>query len=210
MKLIKSSPAVGWVRADKLADEDATREILQLRRRVDELQTELSQARIFAPKGSEDLAQGEEKCTVNFSFIAKLVETREHKNYQTGFTPTWNKIFACIAPLMIHEANEAALKEALDYLSWQENYDQLQKRKDLAGGRFYKFEIQPSDFQLIKVQLCALGLITKNDKARSFKDYGTYWTLTPYGGEVMTQLLAIRRNNVSAAASNEVVVVEET
>jgi hypothetical protein len=39
-----------------------------------------------------------------------------------------------------------------------------------------------------------LGLIAKSDKARSVKDSGTYWTLTSYGDEVMTQVRAIRRN----------------
>ena len=49
------------------------------------------------------------------------------------------------------------------------------------------------DFQTIKVQLRALGLIVKSDKTRSVKDTATYWSLTPYGSDLMTQLRAIRR-----------------
>lgn len=60
IQLIKSNPAVGWVRANELADRDATMELLQLRRRVDELQSELAKARTSAPKGTEGLSQGDE------------------------------------------------------------------------------------------------------------------------------------------------------
>ena len=41
IKLIKSNPATGWVKADLLASQEATEEILELRRQVDELQHEL-------------------------------------------------------------------------------------------------------------------------------------------------------------------------
>jgi hypothetical protein len=43
------------------------------------------------------------------------------------------------------------------------------------------------------VQLRALGLIKENDRKRSVKDTGTYWTLTPYGNTLMVQLRAVRR-----------------
>ncbi|KAB8066887.1 DUF4062 domain-containing protein [Janthinobacterium violaceinigrum] len=50
------------------------------------------------------------------------------------------------------------------------------------------------DFQTIKIQLRALGLITKSTRSRSVKDTSTYWTLTPYGDNVMLQLRAIRKD----------------
>ena len=35
------------------------------------------------------------------------------------------------------------------------------------------------DFGTLIIQLKALGLIVKSERARSVKDKGTYWTLTP-------------------------------
>ena len=205
IQLIKSTPAVGWVRANELADREATLELLQLRRRVEELQTELSRARISAPKGSEGLAQGDEEHSISFSFNAKSLESFKTNDWASTFTLAWNEIFACIAPLMIHEANEYVLKQALDNLSETKTRERLQKEKKLAHHELRSFSISQDDFQTIKVQLRALGLIAKSDKARSLKDSGTYWSLTPYGDEIMTQIIAIRRNEDDSPTSTEVV-----
>lgn len=204
IQLIKSNPAVGWVRANELADREATMELLQLRRRVEELQTELSRARISAPKGSEGLAQGDEEHSIGFSFSAKTPGEYGSKTWSSRFSPTWNEMFACIAPLMIHEATEPALKNALDNLAETENFERLSADKKLARQALRNFHISEDDFQTIKVQLRALGLIAKSDKARSVKDSGTYWTLTPYGDEIMTQLRAIRRNEDGSHANEEI------
>lgn len=205
IQLIKSTPAVGWVRANELADREATMELLQLRRRVEELQTELSRARISAPKGSEELAQGDEEHSIRFSFSAKAPNEYQSQRWTSSFSPTWNEIFACIAPLMIHEAPEPVLKNALDNLAETDSFERLSKNKKLLHNVLRSFYIGEDDFQTIKVQLRALGLIAKSEKARSVKDSGTYWTLTPYGDEIMTQLRAIRRNEDDSQSSDEII-----
>ena len=209
IQLIKSSPAIGWVRANELADREATMELLQLRRKVEELQNELSRARISAPKGAEGLAQGNEQHPVRFSFSARPPDEYSSATWSSTFSPTWNEIFAAIAPLMIHEAKEPSFKNALDNLANTHNLERLQREKKLANHSLRNFSISNDDFQTIKIQLRALGLITKSEKNRSVKDSGTYWTLTPYGDEVMIQLCAIRRNQDDAESSDEIVEGEE-
>ncbi|EXI81265.1 MAG: hypothetical protein AW10_01279 [Candidatus Accumulibacter appositus] len=209
IQLIKSTPAVGWVRANELADREATMELLQLRRRVEDLQTELSRVRISAPKGSESLAQGDEEHTVDFYFSATPPGRYVSSRWSASFTPTWNNLFASIAPLMIHEAPEPALKNALDSFSEVENMERLREDDKLAHHSLGGFGISQDDFQTIKVQLRALGLITKNDKPRSVKDSDTYWTLTPYGDEIMTRLRAIRRDQDHTPISTEIIESEE-
>ncbi|MBA2352160.1 MAG: DUF4062 domain-containing protein, partial [Burkholderiales bacterium] len=59
VKLIKRSPGIGWVRGNLVPDESATEEILNLRRRAEELQAELQATRTTGPAGTSDLAQGE-------------------------------------------------------------------------------------------------------------------------------------------------------
>ena len=44
----------------------------------------------------------------------------------------------------------------------------------------------------------------KSEKARSVKDSGTYWTLTPYGDEVMTRLRAIRSNQAEEMSDEDI------
>lgn len=147
IQLIKSTPAVGWVQANELADREATMELLQLRRKVEELQTELSRARISAPKGSEGLAQGDEEHTVRFSFAATPPGKYQSATWAASYSPTWNELFATIAPLMIHEAPEPTLKSALDSFSEMENIDRLQEDKKLARHSLGRFRISPEIFK---------------------------------------------------------------
>lgn len=209
IQLIKSTPAVGWVRANELADREATLELLQLRRRVEELQNELSRARTSAPKGSEGLAQGDEEHSVRFSFSATAPGEYSGQKWSSRFSPSWNEMFASIAPLMIHEATEPTLKQAFNRFVENENLERLSKDKRLANHSLGYFSTSDDDFQTIKIQLRALGLITKSEKARSVKDSGTYWTLTPYGDEVMTRLRAIRRDEDELQSSEEIVLGDD-
>jgi hypothetical protein len=55
-RLMKIKPRVGWVRADQVADESAAREILRLRKEVDDLRDALVE--LAPPLGTEDLSQG--------------------------------------------------------------------------------------------------------------------------------------------------------
>ena len=97
---------------------------------------------------------------------------------------------------MINEASEPMLESANDQFVADQNRAKLTKGKDLRNCTLSRFSLNGDDFKTIKVQLRALGLITKSEKTRSVKDVGTYWTLTPYGDEVMTRLRAIRRTIV--------------
>jgi hypothetical protein len=197
VQLIKSTPAVGWVRANELADRDATLELLKLRRTVDELQSELAKARSSAPSGSENLAQGDEPHTVAFTFRSQAPDEYNWTTWNSKIDATWNELFSAIAPLMIHEAPEPKLQVAFDQFVEEKSRESIQANKRLKGHDIKSFHLADADFQTIKVQLRALGLVAKSDKTRSVKDSGTYWTLTPYGDEVMTKLRAIRKNSTA-------------
>lgn len=194
IQLIKSSPAVGWVRGNELADQEATAELLKLRRRVDELLLELSKSRTSAPKGTEELAQGQDTISLRFVFATFDTLNVRRGTWTGQFSPSWNDLFFTLAPLMINEAPEDLLKSAANSFVDDRNRARLRK-DDRFAGRMRDFEIHDEDFQTIKIQFRALGLIAKSDKPRSVKDSGTYWTLTPYGDEVMTRLRGIRRTD---------------
>lgn len=204
IQLIKSTPAIGWMRANELADRDATMELLQLRRRVEELQSELAKSRMSAPKEAEGLAQGNEKHSLRFSFRAQNIDDYTSSTWTSKFNPTWNELFSAAAPIMIHEASEDKLKSALNAFVEEHNVERLLENKKLARYELRAFNLHTADFQTVKIQLRALGLITKSEKARSVKDAGTYWTLTPYGDEVMTRLRAIRSNQAEELADDEI------
>jgi hypothetical protein len=190
VQLIKNTPAVGWVRANELPDREATLELLRLRKRVDELELELQRVRTTAPQGAEYLAQGAEEFVIGYSLTFGLYP---REKLSATFKAAWNNIFAAVAPLMIHEVSERRLKSAFDDFveaRIREEEEEAEEQLENPGD----FRIDESDFQRIKIQLRALGLIIRSEKPRSVKDVDTYWALTPYGDDLMTRLLAIKRS----------------
>ena len=98
---------------------------------------------------------------------------------------------------MIDETSDSDFRDQVSGFVRESASDELHKSKDLKSQHLLQFEVSDEDFQTIKVQLRALGLITKSTKPRSVKDTQTYWTLTPYGDTVMTRLRAIPRSHAT-------------
>jgi hypothetical protein len=191
VKLMKSRPAVGWVRADLVPDETASKEILKLKKQVEELQSVLESARTSSPAGTSDLAQGDESLELTFRATLRGsgggLTTREYR-----VATTWNEVFSVISPLMIDKASEQQLGLAIrEYFG---------KRDSLVEPGIVPFSLAliNSDLQKVKLQFRALGLITKDTSQKSLKDTSTYWTLTPYGDSLMTKSNASRSNRIAS------------
>ena len=200
--LIKNNPAIGWVRADEVPDENVSLEMLRLKKQVEELETQLGTARTKAPEGTQDFAQGNDNHEIVFQFEASVPRSDFDISIDFGhsadkhtekFTCSWNVIFSTIAPLMINEAREYELFETLTEFIKDNTINHLKTQPAYAGKVLSHFKILETDFHTIKIQLRALGLITQSVKPRSVKNTGTYWTLTPYGDNVMTKLRAIKK-----------------
>ncbi|MCP3807735.1 DUF4062 domain-containing protein [Paenibacillus sp. Lou8.1] len=193
IRLIKTNPAIGWVRADQVPDESSSKEILRLRKQVEDLEKSLAEARTQAPHGSENLAQGTDELEIEYSFVVKDPETYRRIRYKAEFNTTWNELFSRLAPFMIDESDEQRLFIAInDFISESERKE-LKKDDDLKEKMLENFKVNESNFQTILIQFRALGLILKSNRQRSLRDKGTYWSLTPYGDEVITKIRAIRR-----------------
>jgi len=198
VKLIKSNPGIGWVRGNLVPDESAIEEILGLRRRVEELQQELLAASSHGPEGASGLAQGNDVFNINYTFSASPTGyTSDASEYEGDVNVEWDDIFAALSPLMIDEATEGQLIKALNDLVCLEVFVDLTNSSQFKDHKLMSFRIDRDDFQTIKIQLRALGLITKSAKNRSVKDTATYWTLAPYGDTIMTRLRAIKKPAIS-------------
>ena len=197
VKLTKRHPGVGWVRGDRLPSENVEKEIVRLRRRVEELESELEITATRPPVGSEELDQGEDRIRLQFSLYVrprgqKWDDETNRDNYEVESTATWNDLFACVAPLMIDECQEWSLRVPIDKLA-----KEAQKKKiaSLSGTReAHSFSISKENFQTILIQFRALGLISQSVKKRSLRDTYTYWKLTKYGDALMTNLRALRKS----------------
>jgi hypothetical protein len=197
----KRHPAVGWVRADKVPTEATLAEVLFLKNKIAEFEQEAAALRDRPPSGTEVLAQGDDKFELHLSFVAQkklsAYPYHEDQGYTASITPTWNALFAAVAPSMINEASDLALRQAFNDFLRRESMKAFQSRKEFKERELRNFSFRKDEIETCMVQLRALGLIKENDRKRSIKDTGTYWTLTPYGNTLMVQLRAVRREPVS-------------
>lgn len=199
VKLIKSNPAIGWVKADLLPPKSATEEILRLRQEIEDLQAQLPEAGETSIVGTEDLAQGNDIIPIRFSFARHSGNSWTPDGTHTdSFNCSWNDLFAVISPLLIDEASDEALRKGLNAHITTTQLDRLQADEKYSPYVLRSFSISANDFNTIKVQFLALRLITKSTKrkTRSVNDKAAYWMLTPTGEDVMINLRAIRKTNL--------------
>lgn len=195
VRLIKDFPAEGWVKSNSVVDEVSLKEISRLQQENESLKNRLQAIATEAPKGTEKFAQGSDKVDVSFTF--KGTGKKDGKKYSCTdlLMFSWNELFECIAPNMIDECTEIEMGRAICRLI-SNNEDIIYedaKFQDLKN--LTDFKISKDMFNRIIVQFRALGLICLSSKKRnrSTKDNNTYWSLTPYGDFIMTQLLAIKK-----------------
>lgn len=196
VKLIKEKPRPGWVKATYLPSEDSTKEILELRKQNEILKTELNKVKTKAPEGTENLSNGNDEIQINYTYNAYGDEwnIKPRDNYYTTQTTcSWNEIFSEISPLMIDEAKGSSLKARINELIRAKEFNEIAKKYKNDKRTPTDFNIKDNDFQTLKIQFRALGLITESTKKRSIHDKGSYWTLTSYGDTIMTRLRAIRK-----------------
>lgn len=213
-KLQRAHPAVGWVRGDVQTSTESLEELNVLRKRLEEAERQLNAARKGPPPGTEGLAQGHDKIRVPVK-MSVVVEDRDNYHrpeIQSYVETAWDDLFAAVGPKLLDEADQAALRLALNGWFAAQAYDDAWEQteawvkengidvesQDVKEGRIYS-----PDFDTILLQLRALGLIIRSERKRSVKDTGTYWTLTPYGDDHLTNLRAIKRGAGSSKAEDQ-------
>lgn len=192
--LQKKHPGTGWVRGDKVPSVDATAEILRLRKKIEQLESEREASQTQAPKGTEGLAQAEDSFDIDCEFEST---GPDDKTYRWDWTVkvTWNQLFSELSPLMLHEANTTQIKSRLAEFVGKLAAPEIRKDGDFKGHkRLRNAQVSQSHFETVLIQLSALGLIAQSVKNRSLKDRGTYWTLTPFGVSAMNRLRAVLKN----------------
>ena len=189
VKLMKTDPAVGWVRADNLPEQGATEEILRLRRQIETLQSDLSQVNTESVLKTEDLAQGDDYIELHFSFASYGDTTKAHAAKQMV---TWNEVFGAISPTLMNETSEIRMREAANKAMAEFAHNFLVRSAKYKNHRLGDYKLDDSSFDTVKIQFLALGLIARSAKRAA------YWNLTPAGERLMFGIRAQRNPNASA------------
>lgn len=207
-RLIREFPGVGWMRADRAASEEMLERLTAADERIRTLESQVSAQSSDAPVGSKELAQGDDEHRWQFEatvmYTSKTVRFATKRSVWVTAYSTWNELFGAIGPLLLDECSEPRIRRAFQdwakQMYWGETTEAVEEsltkfEQSTDGLEISRRDVMIDDEDLgtILVQFKALGLITKSQRKRSVNDRATYWTLTPYGETLTTQLRAIKK-----------------
>jgi hypothetical protein len=197
----KTRPAEGWVRAGQALTPEVEKEIAELRATVATLTAELESRKSngIVVRDTSIYAQGDDTyplfCSVRYWTKADTEANRTYpsnaKMHHFSVPLSWDDIFSHLAPLLLDEASEVQLTEALDILAAVYGEDNLALPPE--AGKRELIEAGPDEFNDVKVQLFALDLIDHSRRRHPVQDKQAYWTLTAKGRDHMMRLRAKRR-----------------
>lgn len=178
-KTIKTYPAVGWVRASGIGSAELLSEINSLRKENEELRTKLNVLGSHTVETINDIADMSDPIKIHGTY-------RPRMNY--GWQPweyslTWNQIFALIAPHLLEHPSDGYVQTKLRQA--------ILKDKKLS---YYESKLEDQDFQTIKLQLKAYGLIDINYTKTTTGSMALFWSLTHQGESLMVQLRVVRKD----------------
>lgn len=209
-QLIKRTPRTGWVPASSVRSVEDANEILELNKRIKDLESKLKSYDGVSVDDTSSLCDGDDLFELEYTYdicekAAKYGYKETVKIVHCKGKLSWNKLFSVIAPKITPFENETAVKPALNKLLEVEFGDIVNSGLNLKKGEFVSgYKVTSFSFDTIKVQLQALGLVIvnkeipddlKNDQERwrERSKEVIRWRLTDKGRNRMYQILALRK-----------------
>lgn len=185
-EVMRRHPADGWVKGGRATPGGDESEELRARIAALEKEREALLGGLRTPV--RNLARGGDEVPLDYS--CDVYEGGDCKIAMASCRLDWDRIFACVAPLMLNPVSEAVMCKAL------EEYIARQALGNVSGDfprahAVRNVRLAGHTFNQIKVQLRALGLIAK----AAGQDAGglPLWRLTAQGDATMNQVMAQRR-----------------
>jgi hypothetical protein len=177
-KTIKTYPAVGWVRADQVANTELLSQLNDLRQRNQELEKFVSENTSNDPEQKiENLAELDEKITLSGTSY------RSRPDQPWLCTLSWAELFSLIAPYLLEHPNDSLLKSKLT--------SSLQEKVNDSGTMA---KLNDQQYQTVKIQLMALGLVDIQYAATTGGGMDLFWSLTSVGNSALMKLRSVKSN----------------
>ncbi|MBC3248748.1 DUF4062 domain-containing protein [Serratia fonticola] len=168
-KTIKTYPAIGWIRANKITNEMALSELNELRKRNEELLAKIEDfegRNSFSPP--EDIAGFESYFDVNYSANSYI----GNDGGDFSISLRWDKLFSAISPFVIGGATDEKIATVLvDYI------------KKVEPNYYDYTSVDIHDVKTIYIQFKVLGLLDKD---------ADDWQLSPEGKNRMLLVRTVR------------------
>lgn len=169
-KTIKTYPATGWVRADKLSNESDLRAMIELQKENEELRIRLAELSTDSELTySGELADFDSIFHFNYRIVPVFNEWGEYSAHKLSWS--WRQFFHFLSPYIYKGVRENTLSDLIiSHLD-----------KDIPNDSIIKLD--ESDLQTIELQFIALKLFVLEDKE---------WRLTSLGKNMMMEVRTVK------------------
>ncbi len=195
---IRRCPMQGWVRTGALSSQEASEEIIRLRKTVDQQREQLERIGATPPEGAEHLSQGDDLFAVDFD-VTLSKDTSDWRDPKRivretqSVSVTWDALFGAFASNLIHPWPETKIRSDIARYLKERAGDSLQVRPRYTVSHI---SISDSAYQTLKVQFLALGWIETHVERRETKTGEkdiSVCELTPLGRRQLYKVKAIYR-----------------
>jgi hypothetical protein len=202
---IKKHPAQGWIKAG-MASAEASQEILELKREIDSQRAEIDRLSSSPPAGTENLAKGSDRLTVDYRVTLSKDNAPWNDNDRIvkvaqSAEVTWDQVFGAFGPTLITPTPESEMKSEISRFLRDLSVTELLRTH--PGYSITYGAITEGLFQTIKVQFLALGMISSGVarvlKGKSESDLRVC-ELTPLGRQHLVKVKAIVRKQSEGGA----------
>jgi len=185
-KTIKTYPAVGWVRADKVASSADVAEQNKLLKEVESLRAQIDRQKSTVT--ALNLASLDE----SFSVPIYWSESRNGRsqNYSVEIALTWKDLFSMIGPELERHPADGAVDYTLGAA--------LLRRQRPSHKQIV--QVRDEEFKTIRIQLVALGLIQVNYLQTTKGEMALFWSLTDAGRMKLLEWRTVKSTRVSGSS----------
>jgi hypothetical protein len=194
IKLIKTKPAIGWVRADEVPSKEMAKEIVTVRRENEELKERIAQFSITGELPLDELAQGKDPIELTYSFELVVEGSSSKVTITEIFTTTWDDVFIYVAPIMVNPINDLTFKNTLNAFVATQVMEKIKKEHG-QDCEPIGLRLETDDIETLKIQFRALRLITHTKIIGSSDVVTPGWVLTAHGDTQLLKMRVVRKNN---------------
>jgi hypothetical protein len=182
-KTIKRYPAIGWVRANNVANEDVLGEINELRKQNSLLKDSLAEIESKQKPAIDGMADLDSNITIDGTFKTQQ-KGYQPKTHEFHCKTNWREIFSLISPYLIEHPNDSSVKLKL-----------AANLKKIATGSSngYSSTIDDQLFKTISIQLKAYGLTNTKYLKTTNGGMALFWSLTEQGEQLMLESRVVKK-----------------
>lgn len=175
----KTYPAVGWVRANRIASEDLLQEANNLRKQNEQLTARV--AELNSVPLVENLAGLSEKFTLFGKYRSRFRSQYDPADRFWSAELTWAEIFASISPYLARFPSDDYVKLVLESAAFKQSKSDGDSEK-----------LNDQIFRTVAVQLQALCLVKVTYAEAVGGGMGLFWSITPSGEGLMLELRTVK------------------